>query len=465
MDAILVNNLSLWYGEKKILDNICYKQSYGTINLISGSSGCGKSSFIYLLNGIIPNLYDAKFEGTILINGKNIKNKKIFEISHKIGTTLQNPDEQILNEIVEDEISFGMENFNFHPKEIKKQIDYVTELLKLNPSNYTKNLSGGQKQRLIISSILAMKQKIIILDEPFANLDKNSINIIIDALIKLKNKGYAILILEHRLDQIKDIVDNIYDLSLGKLEKISNKLEYINNKSKIIPDNKKKIKCDKVLFKLENISKKFKNKSVLENVNLKIYKGERITFLGDNGAGKTTLLKIIARILKPTGGKIIQSLDKKLGKKRRSKKWFKKVGYIFQNPNYQLFMPTVYKEIYFSSKDDKKTLEILKTFDLEKLKDAHPQSLSEGQKRRVSIAAVIASSPKVLLLDEPTVGQDFEKLKDLVNIINNYCEKENATLITITHDKRCIYALSDRAVIFKDKTIHKILNKDELLNL
>ena len=139
MDAILVNNLSLWYGEKKILSNVCYKQSYGTINLISGSSGCGKSSFIYLLNGIIPNLYDAKFEGTILVNGKNIKNKKIFEVSHKIGTTLQNPDEQILNEIVEDEISFGMENFNFHPKEIKKQIDYVTELLKLNPSDKTNN--------------------------------------------------------------------------------------------------------------------------------------------------------------------------------------------------------------------------------------------------------------------------------------------------------------------------------------
>ena len=177
---------------------------------------------------------------------------------------------------------------------------------------------------------------------------------------------------------------------------------------------------------------------------------------GENGCGKTTLLRLIARLRKPTGGTIAQYLDPAFGQgSRQSKKWFRRVGVVYQNPDYQLFMPTVEKEIGFGARSADYADRIAEQFGVRHLYPRHPQSLSEGQKRRVSIAAVVSGAPEVLILDEPTVGQDYRGLCEMVEVLNRVHTKTQNTMITVTHDRRCAAALCDRAVWIRDEIVHE----------
>ena len=204
-----------------------------------------------------------------------------------------------------------------------------------------------------------------------------------------------------------------------------------------------------------------RKRPILTDVTAKISKGERVVLLGENGCGKTTLLRLIARLNKLSGGQISQELDPKFGQKgRTSKEWFRKVGVVYQNPNYQLFMPTVEQEVLFGAVDPDYGHSVLRKFRLEDIAGRHPQSLSEGQKRRLSIAAVVAAKPDVLLLDEPTVGQDYAGLTELVDLLNEQHEETGNTLITVTHDKRCAEALCDHAILLKDGVVAEEGGKD-----
>ena len=199
----------------------------------------------------------------------------------------------------------------------------------------------------------------------------------------------------------------------------------------------------------------------MNGVTFDILKGSRTVLLGENGCGKTTLLRLISRLEKPTRGVILQNIDDKFGQKsKQSKKWYKKVGVVYQNPDYQLFMQTVEKEIKFGAKSDEYADEIAEKFGIKHLYARHPQSLSEGQKRRVSIAAVVATDPEVLILDEPTVGQDYKGLCEMVEVLNKLHEEAHNTMITVTHDKRCAAALCDKSVWIKNGKTYKTGGKE-----
>ena len=204
-----------------------------------------------------------------------------------------------------------------------------------------------------------------------------------------------------------------------------------------------------------------KERDILNGVTFDILKGSRTVLLGENGCGKTTLLRLISRLEKPTRGVILQNIDDKFGQKsKQSKKWYKKVGVVYQNPDYQLFMQTVEKEIKFGAKSDEYADEIAEKFGIKHLYARHPQSLSEGQKRRVSIAAVVATDPEVLILDEPTVGQDYKGLCEMVEVLNKLHEEAHNTMITVTHDKRCAAALCDKSVWIKNGKTYKTGGKE-----
>ena len=178
--------------------------------------------------------------------------------------------------------------------------------------------------------------------------------------------------------------------------------------------------------------------------------------LGENGCGKTTLMRLIARLYKPTGGSVTQYIDEAFKQKPKGNKaWYKKVGVVYQNPDYQLFMPTVRQEISFGAKSEEYAAEIAELFGVKHLWERHPQSLSEGQKRRVSIAAVAACEPEVLFLDEPTVGQDYDGLCQMVEILNQLHMRSGNTMVTITHDVRCAEALCDKAYLILDGIVAK----------
>ena len=350
---------------------------------------------------------------------------------------------------MEDEIAFGCENLAFPPEKIQKQIDIVCDLMKLDKKRKCRTLSGGQKQRLITASTLAMGQKIIILDEPLANLDKDGAAMLMGTLRSLAKAGYCVIVIEHRLDMVLPFVDAVWHIGGRTVKRVENRREYLASQTAKIKDGCPAFTGKAPLFKLENVAFSVKKeREILKNVSLEIPKGGRTVLLGENGCGKTTVMRLIARLYKPTGGSITQYVDEKFRQKSKgSRAWYQKVGVVYQNPDYQLFMPTVRQEISFGAKSEEYAAEIAELFGVKHLWERHPQSLSEGQKRRVSIAAVAACEPEVLLLDEPTVGQDYDGLCRMVEILNKLHMQSGNTMITITHDVRCAEALCDRAYL------------------
>ncbi len=454
MKAVELKNIYFRYkGFKEIiLKNINMTAEYGKIILLAGMSGSGKSTILNLITGIIPNIIKGDIKGEILINGENIIGKSISEISKNVGVVLQNADSQIVMPHVEEEIAFGLENINLERKEIESKINDICNILSLNKNAKSKTLSGGEKQRLMSGAILAMNPKIIILDEPLANIDKFGAKLLLDALTDLKNNGYAIIIIEHRLDMLIKYIDKIYDIKNGIINEIEDINKYLDDEKNIINDNGIIIDSNNKIFEVNNLTYKIKDRTIINNISFDINEGERVLLLGENGKGKTTLIRLLSKMIKPTDGEIKQYITNK------KRKWFDEIGIVYQNPNYQLFMPTVEKEILYNAKSKELAYELLNKFDLDKYKNRHPLSLSEGEKRKLTVALVLARLPKVLFLDEPTVGQDYDNLLNMINIINEYRNKYNTTIITISHDIRCANSLCDKCIILDDEL--KIGNKE-----
>lgn len=448
MNAIELKNVSFSYdGKKKILSDVHFVAEYGKVTLLAGHSGEGKSTLMYIVGGIAPNVVCGELSGDVLVAGENIKGRRLGYICRKVGVVLQNADEQIVQKLVGDEIAFGCENLAFPPEKIQRQIDTVCKLMKLDPAARCRTLSGGQKQRLITASTLAMGQKIILLDEPLANLDKEGAKLLMGTLRSLAGAGYCVVVIEHRLDMVLPYVDDVWHIGGERVEKVEDRAEYLGSRTAQIADSCPAFTGGAPAFSLRDVCFSAGGREILGGVTFEIPKGSRLLLLGENGCGKTTLLRLIARLYKPTRGAIVQHIGEKFGQKPKgSRAWYKKVGVVYQNPDYQLFMPTVLKEIAFGAESEEYAREIASLFGVGHLLDRHPQSLSEGQKRRVSIAAVAACKPEVLLLDEPTVGQDYEGLCALVDILNRLHRETGNTLVTVTHDVRCAEALCDRAV-------------------
>lgn len=450
--AIRLKEVSFKYdgAKENVLENINLTVEYGETVLLSGVSGEGKSTLLSIINGVIPFVNSGEFSGSVEIDGKDVTKLKISERSKLIGTVLQNADEQIIYDLVNEEIAFGCENLNIVSKEIDRRIERFTTLMQIEKNAKTKTLSGGQKQRLITASTLAMEQKIIILDEPLANLDTHTAHILLKALRNLANSGYAVLIVEHRLDVVKNYIDKVMRIENKQLF-TSTDINDLNSGIKTIPHADGSLPGE-VLIKGEKLFFAAGNRNIIDGLDIEIRAGERIVLLGENGCGKTTLMRMLARLNKPSDGMLSQTITKS---KKANSKWFSKVGYVYQNPTYQLFMPTLLSEISFKAKSEEMARKMINAFGLSGLEQRHPQSLSEGQKRRASIAAICASEPTVLFLDEPTVGQDYENLCKTVETVNKINKNLGTAIVTVTHDKRCAGALADRVLIMENGKISR----------
>lgn len=450
--AIRLIEVSFKYdgAKENVLENINLTVEYGETVLLSGVSGEGKSTLLSIINGVIPFVNSGEFSGSVEIDGKDVTKLKISERSKLIGTVLQNADEQIIYDLVNEEIAFGCENLNIASEEIDRRIERFTTLMQIEKNAKTKTLSGGQKQRLITASTLAMEQKIIILDEPLANLDTHTAHILLKALRNLANSGYAVLIVEHRLDVVKNYIDKVMRIENKQLF-TSTDINDLNSGIKTIPHADGSLPGE-VLIKGEKLFFAAGDRNIIDGLDIEIRAGERIVLLGENGCGKTTLMRMLARLNKPNDGALSQTITKS---KKANSKWFSKVGYVYQNPVYQLFMPTLLSEISFKAKSEEIAREMINAFGLSGLEQRHPQSLSEGQKRRASIAAVCASEPTVLFLDEPTVGQDYKNLCKTVETVNKINKNLGTAIVTVTHDKRCAGALADRVLIMENGKISR----------
>lgn len=522
---IEIKDFSFCYFEQEqpTLKNINLTINKGEIVLILGQSGCGKSTLIHALNGLIPNAYKGEMSGDILINGQSILNHSIFERSKMLGTILQDSDHQFVALTLEKDIAFALENQKLPEVEIEKRIIPILEKLNLTSLKHAQpqNLSGGQKQRCALGGVMVCDVDTYLFDEPLANLDPLTGLKTMKIIEQLKQEQKTIIIVEHRLEDVMHIdIDRvvlmnegeiIYNGDLNSLLKSSLLVKYgireplylsamkLHNIDINVFDNITKIpsifsqqdqinvqqqlkafsfnnysKSKTKLLEIKNLYFEYnKNSPILNDVNLEIYAGDMISIVGKNGAGKSTLAKIMSGYLKPKSGEIF--LNSKPMKKMSLAEIGRHVGYILQSPNQMLSQTMIYDEIALGLRirqiDEEKVREqvekVLKICGLLEFKDWPISALSYGQKKRVSIAAILVLEPEILILDEPTAGQDlfhYQEIMDFLLELNN----NGQTIVMISHDMHLIFEYSNRCLVVGNKTIiadedvHTILNDSQL---
>jgi len=472
MSSIKVSSLSCEDETgKKILNNISFSLNSGEAIAIVGQSGSGKTTLAYCLTGIIPKKLNFHLDGKILIDDKDISNLEIRDIARRINIILQDYEVQIFGLTVEEDIIFGLENLMLEEKEIERRLEWVLKTFELEKyRNYNvSELSGGLKQRLAIASTVAMYPEFLVMDDPTSNLDWKGVKELGSVINILKNQGKGIIVMARRIKGLEQYFNDIFKLENGKLMKQElNNYSFSFNIKKSNGSSCNRNLGDAVI--IENLWFKYSNEYVLKDINIKLGFGEVISIMGSNGSGKTTLVKHINGLLKPNKGRVL--VAGRDTRKFSTAELSRFVGFVFQDPNKHITSETVWEETVFGCKNlgipfDKAEY-ALKLLELYDKKDKAPYSLSMGEKVRLMIASVIATDPSILILDEPTTGQDEKTLQLIENIIEKMKEN-NKCIIVITHDSDFSLKVSDRIIVIKDgkvvcdSTPSKVLLDEEKL--
>ncbi|MBN1305931.1 MAG: ABC transporter ATP-binding protein [Anaerolineales bacterium] len=477
LPRLIVKDLAFRYRDRQSLaiQDISFESQAGEILLIAGSSGCGKTTLIRCVNGLIPRSYKGERSGSILINGQEISDWPLSKISQYVGTVLQDPERQILGTRVLNEVAFGLENLGMSRAEIYERVDEALVYLKISHlrERETFNLSGGEKQKVALAGVLAMRPSVLLLDEPLASLDPASAQDTLDMVRQLADEGMTILMVEHRVEDVLRIrPDRIMFISDGRVRYLGD----LRGLGQVVDYQEVKLPVDMILaraaadpqpieFKplpggqLEAGEKpeplvSFKDVAfgydadveVLHGINLDIQRGDVIAVLGPNGAGKTTFVKHAIGLLKPKSGQVLvggrDTHDASVAQIASM------LGYVFQSPSHMLFAQTVHDELAFGPKnlghkEDQITEEVKEALRIVNLIDKEqdpPLALSFGQQKRVSIAAILAMRSRILVMDEPTAGQDYKNYMNFMDSILQLPGFESILFITHDVDLAVIYA-------------------------
>lgn len=438
-------------SNNKVLDRVNFKINKGECILLTGVSGSGKSTLIHLMNGLIPTLYEGQLEGEILFKNKDLKDIESYDISKNIGYVSQDPRGHFFTTNTTSELVFSMENYGIPLNEMKKKYSELVNLLELEKL-VDKNIiyiSSGERQKIAIGCSLSLEPEIIILDEPSSNLDFHMTKKLKQLIEKLKTKGYTIIIAEHRMYYIQNLIDRVFVINNGKvIEKTISDLKSNNE----VPLRS----LDIFNLELENISCKNKEllmeinnityKNILSNITTTVYKGDVIGLIGKNGVGKTTLLRLLSNIIKPNKGKVVGKVVPFL---------------VMQDMDYQFFTESVESEMKFGSADNdlEKINSLLMKLGLTEFKDKIPFELSGGQKQRLLIAISALANVNLLMFDEPTSGLDYVNMTKVSGILKDL--SKNSALIVATHDIEFLYKTCNRVVYLDDK----VIKEDFYLNL
>ncbi len=498
-------NLSLTHTnqDKAVLNDISLNFDENKLYLLLGPSGCGKSSLANVLAGIIPNNISGKITGDVLFDDYSILQKQTYEISLKVGYVMQDADSQFCTYKVEDELLFGLENLKYSKKEMDIRLNRILDLMNIKDIRYKSlnSLSGGQKQKVAIASVLILDPPVVIFDEPTANLDPATSKEIFQLINKIKCEyKKTIIIIEHKLDYLIEYVDYVYILSNNGMvdssgtpkevfrylldtnkrpefhypqiidlwkainapyEDISFNLKdcikYIKDKYFYKNSNTEYNveKLNSKILEAQNIRYKVNDSQIINDLSFEVEKGDFMAIVGQNGAGKSTIASILLNLNKNYQGNII--IDGKLIKSYKRKDLWHKAGLVFQNPEWQFISYNVSDELKFSLKDikldkneeEKCISECLERFKLLEYKDYNPYLLSQGQKRRLSVATMLITGQDILILDEPTYGQDYDNQTELLEYLSEL-NKEGITIIIITHDMDLVVNYCNKVMVMKD---------------
>lgn len=499
---LTIEGLTFQYRTRpeKAVENISFALQPGEMLLIAGSSGCGKTTLARCINGLIPRSYRGTREGKVLLHGKDVSELQIAEVSQTVGTLLQDPERQIVASNVYNEIAFGPENLGLPRAEILQRVEQAMKRLKIEylRERETFHLSGGEKQKVALAGLLAMNPSILLLDEPLASLDPASAYEALEVFRSLADEGKTVVLIEHRVeDAIFAKPDRLLYMEAGQVKylgSIDSLPTEINHREVKLPAEwvvkrvhqmgempretesarreersaLKESKKDEPLVVFENVDFRYSEETplILQGVNLEIQRGDLIAVLGPNGAGKSTLVKHAIGLLKPTSGRVL--VEGKDTKSMSVAQIAHTLGFVFQSPTHMLYAPTVREELEFGPKNlEFDEVEIKKlvaasvsTVNLKGFEEYPPLGLSFGQQKRTTIAAVLAMQSKIMIMDEPTAGQDYS---NYTHFMDAMCRPQNgakslvaenfAATLFITHDLDLAVTYANRVLLFGDKRI------------
>ncbi len=479
-------------GPGKVLDNIWLEIPKGRYLLVCGRSGSGKSTLCRTFNGLIPHFYPGKLAGTVVVDGKVTSQTPVEALFDKVAMVFQNPEAQLFNSTVRGEMAFGLESLGLAPELIRQRISKVAEQLEIADllDKDPRRLSGGQQHLVTLAAMVALKPGVLVLDEPFANLDARHAGALRRILKKLKAEGLAIVVCEHRLRPTLPDADQVVVIDGGQIvlqgpvqQVLRQDLEQYGLELPLAVKLSRRLGLETIHTAMENLLECIDRsclttiktgtgpeqnhvpgnqvletrhleggrggKVVLKNIDLQIAAGTCVAIVGANGAGKTTLARHLNGLARPVKGTVMLHGNDVTSTKASLRA--QHIGTVFQNPADQFFKLKVRDEIGVAPRalgcfDQHWIDSLARHFQLDHLMERAPFRLSAGEKKRVAFAAALAAKPSVLILDEPTAGQDADfraalkhKIKELV--------KQKRTVVIITHDLEFVHGLASRWIV------------------
>lgn len=444
---IRFENVSFSYegNEQEGLEPVDLTIKDGECILLCGRSGCGKTTFTRLINGLIPNFFPGKLHGRVIVNDMVISETPMYQIAGQVGSVFQNPRTQFFNTDTDSEIAFGIENAALPFGELRQRVEQTEKDLHIEKLSQRSifELSGGEKQKIAFASVYAMNPDIYLLDEPSSNLDMDAIIELKKTLQLLKRQGKTILVAEHRLYYLMDIIDRAFYFEQGRLKKIYSPHELMaltqQQREKMglratdlraAEPSWHQIRSAGATLELKNVNLNYKKQRILENINLSVKGGEVIGIVGHNGAGKTTFSRAICGLHKEMDGKVL------INGTVQSCKALRKHSYlVMQDVNYELFAESVEQESTFGIKnpDTELAKATLKELDLARFSQWHPNTLSGGQKQRLAVAVSMICHKDILVFDEPTSGLDFDNMLRVAQLIKRLAQMGKVVFVA-THD-------------------------------
>ncbi len=498
---LVVRDLGFRYNSRRTpaIEDINLRLEPGQVVLLAGSSGCGKTTLMRCVNGLIPHTYRGFMQGEIELYGKSVKGMGLSDISRHVGTLLQDPERQILGTYVINEVCFGLESLGMPREEMIPRAEKALERLHILHlrDKETHNTSGGEKQKVALAGVLAMEPSILLLDEPLASLDPASAREALMAFRELANEGLSILLVEHRVEDVLQInpekviyMDNGRITYEGDVDGLLETADYtriklpaqtVLRRAKGTPSKPSNLAVpvldptSEPLVSFQDVSFRYKADypEVLHGINLDVRAGEVIAILGHNGSGKTTTVKQALGLLKPTCGRVLlEGVDTK---KTTVANAARTIGYVFQSPSQMLFAPTVREELAFGPENLGMSKEqvsgyvdwAIETVHLEQELPTPPLALSFGQQKRVSIASVLSMKSRILMMDEPTAGQDYWNYQSFMDTILQTPGFD--AILFITHDLDLALTYANRVVVLyggqivADGSPHEVFADDEQL--
>ena len=451
-------------GKTWILDGIDLEIAYGQRIAIIGKNGSGKSTLSKIIAGLSsPDSGIVTLCGIKVFEANNVDSKAYQKARESIGALFQSPEDQIVTTVVEDDVAFGLENLCASKEFMKQNISNALRAVNMENHRFSdpSNMSGGQQQRVAIASSIATKSKLLVLDEPTSMLDSCAKEDVNKLFNKLQTSGTTIVQVTHKISECKN-ADRILMLENGKLRDVSllELDEFFTEKSPAVIESKsmtENAKKSNTAIEISNLNVSYTNSQtpIIRDYSLSVKSGEIVAIMGKNGCGKSTLAKAICALIKYDSGSICVNGIKISEKTSKSqmREIRKNIGYVMQLPEQQLFAQTVFEDVAYGPKNfglegrelHSRVLNALKSLHIEHLAQKSPFELSGGQQRLAAIAGVLACNPKILVLDEPTAGLDFEYAKIVLKILSDLHNK-GVTIIVITHDLNEAKALGARIV-------------------